>query len=62
MTVSGGFSGSLHSMFGLTTVALGCLQIMGGWLRGKHGGKNYLHSRRSSNRDPKTMRSATITT
>ena len=33
--------GSFHSFFGLTTVALGCLQIMGGWLRGKHGGKNY---------------------
>lgn len=41
MTVSSGFSDSLHSWFGLTTVALGCLQIMGGWLRGKHGGKNY---------------------
>jgi hypothetical protein len=41
LTVSGGFSGSLHSFFGLTTVALGCLQIIGGWLRGKHGGKNY---------------------
>lgn len=41
VAVSGGFSRSFHSMFGLTTVALGCLQIMGGWLRGKHGGKNY---------------------
>ena len=41
VTVSGGFSGSFHSFFGLTTVTLGCLQIMGGWLRGKHGGKNY---------------------
>jgi hypothetical protein len=41
VTVSRGFSGSLHSFFGLATVALGCLQIMGGWLRGKHGGKNY---------------------
>ncbi len=41
VTASGGFSGSLHSIFGLTTVTLGCLQIMGGWLRGKHGGKNY---------------------
>ena len=41
VTVSGGFSGSLHASFGLATVALGCLQIMGGWLRGRHGGKNY---------------------
>ena len=41
VTVSGGFSGSLHSIFGIGTVVLGCLQIMGGWLRGKHGGKNY---------------------
>jgi len=35
VTVSGGFSGSLHSMFGLTTVALGCLHRMpanNGWL------------------------------
>ena len=41
IVVSRGFSGSLHSFFGLMTVALGCLQIMGGWLRGNHGGKNY---------------------
>jgi hypothetical protein len=41
VVVSGGFSGSLHSTFGLATVALGCLQIAGGWLRGTHGGKNY---------------------
>ena len=41
VVVSGGFSGSLHSIFGLATVALGCLQIVGGWIRGKHGGKNY---------------------
>jgi hypothetical protein len=41
VTVSGGLSGSLHSIFGIATVALGCLQIMGGWLRGVHGGKNY---------------------
>jgi hypothetical protein len=51
ITVSGGFSGSLHSMFGLTTVTLGCLQIMGGWLRGKHGGKNYYSA---DPNDPKT--------
>ena len=29
IVVSRGFSGSLHSFFGLMTVALGCLQIMG---------------------------------
>jgi hypothetical protein len=39
--VRGGFSGSLHSIFGITTVTLGCLQIAGGWLRGTHGGRNY---------------------
>ena len=41
LTVSGGFSGSVHSIFGITTIALGCLQIISGWLRGKHGGRNY---------------------
>jgi hypothetical protein len=41
VAVSGGFSGSLHSIFGIATVTLGCLQIMGGWLRGTHGGRNY---------------------
>jgi len=51
IVVSGGFSGSLHSFFGITTVALGCLQIMGGWLRGNHGGKNY-HT--ADPNDPKT--------
>jgi hypothetical protein len=51
VTVSGGFSGSFHSMFGLTTIALGCLQIMGGWLRGRHGGKNYYSADPD---DPKT--------
>jgi hypothetical protein len=39
--VSRGFSGSLHAIFGITTVILGCLQIAGGWLRGTHGGRNY---------------------
>ena len=41
LMVSGGFSGSLHSVFGITTVTLGCLQVVSGWVRGKHGGKNY---------------------
>ena len=41
VTVSRGFSGSLHSIFGLTAVALGCIQVIAGWFRGTHGGKNY---------------------
>ncbi len=41
ITVSKGFSGSLHSIFGITTIVLGCLQVVSGWLRGKHGGRNY---------------------
>jgi hypothetical protein len=41
MTVSKGFSGSLHSLFGIMTIVLGCLQVVSGWLRGTHGGKNY---------------------
>ena len=40
-STSGGFSGSLHSVFGLATIALGCLQVISGWFRGKHGGRNY---------------------
>ena len=51
IVVSHGFSGSLHSFFGITTVVLGCLQIMGGWLRGNHGGKNYFTA---DPNDPKT--------
>ena len=41
LTVSRGFSGSLHSIFGLTTIVLGCLQVIFGLLRGTHGGRNY---------------------
>jgi hypothetical protein len=41
LTVSRGFSGSVHSIFGITTVILGCLQVVSGWLRGIHGGRNY---------------------
>jgi hypothetical protein len=41
LMVSGGFSGSFHSFFGISTVTLGCLQVVSGWVRGKHGGKNY---------------------
>lgn len=41
MLASGGFSGSLHSIFGILTIGLGCLQVVSGWLRGIHGGRNY---------------------
>jgi hypothetical protein len=41
LVVSRGFSGSVHSIFGITTVILGCLQVISGWLRGVHGGRNY---------------------
>jgi hypothetical protein len=41
LVVSRGFSGSVHSIFGITTVTLGCLQVVSGWLRGVHGGRNY---------------------
>ena len=41
LVVSSGFSGSLHSMFGLITISLGCLQVISGWLRGTHGGRTY---------------------
>jgi hypothetical protein len=41
LVVSRGFSGSLHSMFGFTTIGLGVLQVVSGLIRGKHGGKSY---------------------
>ena len=41
LIVSGGFSGSVHSVFGIATVVLGCAQIVSSWLRGKHGGRYY---------------------
>ncbi len=41
LTVSGGFSGSVHAMFGLMTVVMGCLQVISALLRGTHGGKYY---------------------
>jgi hypothetical protein len=41
IVVSGGYSGTLHSFFGVTTIVLGCIQIIAGWARGNHGGKNY---------------------
>jgi hypothetical protein len=41
MTVSRGFSGSEHSVFGITAVVLGCLQVVSSWFRGTHGGRYY---------------------
>jgi hypothetical protein len=41
LTVSRGFSGSVHSMFGIMTIILGCLQIVSAWLRGTHSGRYY---------------------
>lgn len=41
LIVSRGFSGSMHSLFGIMTIILGCLQIVSSWVRGTHGGKYY---------------------
>lgn len=41
LTVSRGFSGSVHAIFGIMTIVLGCLQVISGLLRGTHGGRNY---------------------
>lgn len=41
ITVSKGFSGSVHAVFGILAITLGAIQVMAGWLRGKHGGKYY---------------------
>ncbi len=41
VTVSKGFSGSMHSIFGALTIGFGCLQVISSWFRGKHGGKYY---------------------
>jgi hypothetical protein len=53
LTVSRGFSGSLHSIFGIATIALGCLQVISGLLRGTHGGRNYYNA---VPHDPSTWR------
>ncbi|NJN40495.1 MAG: hypothetical protein HC807_06180 [Gammaproteobacteria bacterium] len=45
MTVSGGFSRSVHSLFGIAAVVLGCLQVVSTWLRGTHGGRYYYKAR-----------------
>lgn len=41
VVVSRGFSGSVHSLFGIMAVVLACLQIASSWLRGTHGGRYY---------------------
>ncbi|HVY18663.1 MAG TPA: cytochrome b561 domain-containing protein [Bauldia sp.] len=41
ITVNGGFSGSVHSYFGVATVIFGVLQIVSASQRGKHGGPNH---------------------
>lgn len=41
LTVSRGFSGSVHSIFAMMTIILACLQILSAWLRGTHGGRYY---------------------
>lgn len=41
LVASGGFSATVHSMFGMMTVVMGCLQVISGMLRGTHGGKYY---------------------
>ncbi len=41
LIVSRGFSGSMHSLFGILTIIFGCLQVVSSWLRGTHGGKYY---------------------
>lgn len=41
LVVSRGFSGSVHSIFGITTVTLGCLQVITALFRGTHGGRYY---------------------
>jgi hypothetical protein len=51
LTVSKGFSGSAHAVFGILTIALGLLQVVSSWLRGKHGGKYYFTA---DVNDPKT--------
>lgn len=53
LTVSGGFSGSVHSSFGLAAVAFGCLQVVSAWLRGTHGGRYYF---KADPNDPATWR------
>ena len=48
---SGGFSGSVHGIFGFGAIIFGCLQIVSAWFRGSHGGK---HGANSDPDDPST--------
>lgn len=41
IVVSQGFSGTVHAVFGILTIALGVIQVIAGWSRGSHGGKYY---------------------
>ena len=45
LTVSRGFSGSVHSVLGALTVFFGVLQILSAWMRGTHGGKYYYQAK-----------------
>ncbi|PBC03724.1 hypothetical protein [Mesorhizobium sp. WSM3860] len=40
IAASGGFSGTLHSVFGIATLVLGAMQIVSAWFRGSHGVRN----------------------
>ena len=53
IVVSGGLSGSMHSIWGFAAILFGCLQIVSAWFRGTHGGK---HGADSDPDDPSTWR------
>ena len=53
LVVSGGFSGTVHAIFGILTVIMGCLQVISAMLRGTHGGKYYNNA---DVNDPSTWR------
>lgn len=41
MLANRGFSGTVHSVFGIGAVVLGSLQVVSSWFRGTHGGRYY---------------------
>lgn len=51
VSVSKGYSGTVHATFGLLAIILGVIQVVAGALRGIHGGKNYYTAKPD---DPKT--------
>ncbi|MCP5087210.1 MAG: hypothetical protein GY952_10460 [Rhodobacteraceae bacterium] len=53
LVVSKGISGSMHSLLGMMTILMGCLQVVTGVLRGTHGGKHYNNA---DPNDPATWR------